>query len=68
MRLRAAIMAGAPLDAMFAGPPVVLMRMPQPVLYLVPVAPPARTVAPARTPAPMPAAPAPTTRKPGLEV
>ncbi|WP_277921424.1 hypothetical protein [Burkholderia sp. A1] len=68
MRLRAAIMAGAPLDATFAGPPVVLMRMPQPVLYLVPVAPPTRTVAPARTPAPMPAAPARTTRKPGLEV
>ncbi len=68
MRLRAASMAGAPLDAMFAGPPVVLMRMPQPVLYLVPVAPPARTIAPACTPAPMPAAPAPTTRKPGLEV
>ncbi|MFW6852399.1 hypothetical protein ACODYM_14000 [Burkholderia gladioli] len=63
-----AFAAGAPLDAMFAGPPVVLMQMPQPVLYLVPVAPPARTVAPARTPAPMPAAPAPATRKPGLEV
>ncbi|MDA0573714.1 hypothetical protein [Burkholderia gladioli] len=63
-----AFAAGAPLDAMFAGPPVVLMQMPQPVLYLVPVAPPARTVAPVRTPAPMPAAPAPATRKPGLEV
>ncbi|MCA8170200.1 hypothetical protein [Burkholderia gladioli] len=63
-----AFAAGAPLDAMFAGPPVVLMQMPQPVLYLVPVAPPARSVAPARTPAPMPAAPAPATRKPGLEV
>ncbi|MBU9190543.1 hypothetical protein [Burkholderia gladioli] len=56
-----AFAAGAPLDAMFAGPPVVLMQMPQPVLYLVPVAPPARTVAPARTPGPA-------TRKPGLEV
>ncbi|ACR30770.1 hypothetical protein [Burkholderia glumae] len=56
--------AGGPFDAMFVGPPVVVMQAPRPVLYLVPVAPPVGTVAPARPPAP--AMPAP--RKPGLEV
>ncbi|WLE61713.1 hypothetical protein GIY62_30190 [Burkholderia plantarii] len=60
--------AGGPFDAMFVGPPVVVMQAPRPVLYLVPVAPPVRAAAPAR-PAPMPAAPAaPATRKPGVEI
>ncbi|WP_246793535.1 YdgA family protein [Burkholderia perseverans] len=58
--------AGGPFDAMFVGPPVVVMQAPRPVLYLVPVAPPARAAAPARTPAPVPVAPA--TRNPGVEI
>lgn len=45
---------GMPLDAMFGAPPMVLMQAPRPVLYLVPVAPPAVMHAPAPAHAPAP--------------
>lgn len=50
-------MAGMPVDAMFGAPPMVLMQAPQPVLYLVPVAPvapSAKAATPAARPAPVP--------------